>query len=738
MTFTVRRISAIFVLVVLVLGATLVAPAVARADEAQSPLSGETEPEDLAAAVDGVVDHGTVDDGTASGPDLTGTAPGVDLTGSDPGTERAGADLVDGAAPEAVLDEPGTDAVLDDPVTTGPQAALATPDAEVPQAAAALGIGQGAQALRISRGIEHSLYVDGAGQVWAWGSNARGQLGNGTFVSSTVPVRVDQTGVLAGVRVVQVVAGAEHSMALGADGRVFTWGSSAGGVLGDGGTTNRPSPVVVRGLLDGRRIVQIEAGGLGTNFTGGASADRSFAVGDDGRLFAWGSGTHGALGTGATSGSQLVPALVGGALTSLRVVQVSTSQLTTVALTDDGRIFTWGERRSGSFGNGNQADDTIAVPTALSMTGVIAGSKIVQVSAGKLRTTALSDTGELFTWGAGANGALGTGSMTNALVPVRVDSTLLRARGIVPAQVSSGYDTVGVLGTGGELVAWGRGDNGQFGNGTTTSSALPVGLDPAGVLSGVRIVQYSQRYQGALVLTDDGRLFSWGFGALGNGTTATYSTTPTAVGVPRVTEHPQSLEVLLGAPASFRAAATGTPVGWAVRWQSSTDGASWTDVPGATADTLTIAQATLTDGGMQLRAVYSNAFGETATEPATLTVLAPPVVTVHPPEHVRSLAWLEVSLVAEATGSAPMTVRWETSDDSGATWAVVDGATATTYSFTAASAQDGRLVRAVFVNAHGSATTTHTELEVVRGLAGAQLGVAPSARLVESLTGATS
>lgn len=612
--------------------------------------------------------------------------------------------------------------------------------AGAPADPAALSFARGSVSPNISRGLSHSLYLDPDGQVWAWGLNTSGQLGNGSSVSSPDPVKVTMTGALAGVQVVQVAAGTHHSMALGADGHVYTWGSGATGSIGDGARADRPLPVRVGGVLEARQIVKIEAGGV--NVGQAASAvDRSFAVDQEGRVYAWGSGNNGALGIGLGTEQQLVPAVVGGALASLRVIQVSTSHLTTVALTDDGRIFSWGLREaSGSFGNGAETSANVDVPTALNKTGAIAGARIVQVAAGASRSTALSDSGELFTWGHGGYGALGTGSTDHALVPVRVDATLFGPTGVTPVLLSSGYNTTGVLGAGGELLTWGRGQTGQLGNGGGVEVLRPTPVDLSGALAGARVVQYSQRYNGALALTEDGRLVSWGEGAsgqLGDGSTVSRRS-PTAVGAPRVTKHPQNLDIALGAPAVLTAVAVGVAEQWAVRWQSSTDGVVWTDIPGATDDALTIPQVTQTDDGAQLRAVYSNAFGETASEPATLTVLRPPVVTVHPPEHLRSLAWLEVTLVAEATGSAPMTVRWETSDDSGATWAVVDGAAATTCSFTAASAHDGRLVRAVFVNAQGSAATTHTELEVVRGVSRARLGVTPSSRLVESLVGATS
>ena len=141
-----------------------------------------------------------------------------------------------------------------------------TTDRAAPAQVAGLG---GVVAVAAGPNFSLAAGADG-GTVWAWGANGFGQLGDGTTTWRRTPVRV---GGLAGV--VAVAAGAAHSLALGADGTVWAWGGNYQGELGDGTTVDRAAPARVAGLAG---VVGIAAG---TSF--------SLALGADGTVWAWGS-----------------------------------------------------------------------------------------------------------------------------------------------------------------------------------------------------------------------------------------------------------------------------------------------------------------------------------------------------------------------------------------------------------------------------------------------------------------
>ena len=81
------------------------------------------------------------------------------------------------------------------------------------------------------------------GELWTWGSNRHGQLGDGTVNSHSAPAPVSYlTGATA------VAAGGSHSLAVRSDGTAWAWGSNGWVQLGDGTGTNRSTPAQVKGL----------------------------------------------------------------------------------------------------------------------------------------------------------------------------------------------------------------------------------------------------------------------------------------------------------------------------------------------------------------------------------------------------------------------------------------------------------------------------------------------------------
>ncbi len=182
--------------------------------------------------------------------------------------------------------------------------------------------------------------------------------------------------------------------------------------------------------------------------------------------------------------------------------------------------------------------------------------------------------------------------------------------------------------------------------------------------------------------------------------------------VPVVTTQPVSVTRIEGEAATFTAAAEGTPAP-SVQWQVSTDqGTTWApDIidAGNKTDTLTVASVTLAQSGDEYRALFTNGAGSQTSEPATLTVHAPPAVTLNPVSATVT-AGEAVTFTAAASGVPTPTVQWQVSTDQGTTWAA-DTADAgnRTDTLTVASvtlAQSGNEYRAVFTNGVGKSATS--------------------------------
>jgi alpha-tubulin suppressor-like RCC1 family protein len=138
----------------------------------------------------------------------------------------------------------------------------------------------------------HSLF-DAGGHVYACGRNSAGELGNGTTKDATTPTQVVG---LPHEPVRALVSSWQGSGALMANGSYYDWGYNAGGQLGDGSTINSSVPVKVALPAP---VSQVSQGG--SQPTNG----QSLALLSNGTLWAWGDGSYGQLGNGSTSGSSL-------------------------------------------------------------------------------------------------------------------------------------------------------------------------------------------------------------------------------------------------------------------------------------------------------------------------------------------------------------------------------------------------------------------------------------------------
>jgi hypothetical protein len=163
---------------------------------------------------------------------------------------------------------------------------------------------------------------------------------------------------------------------------------------------------------------------------------------------------------------------------------------------------------------------------------------------------------------------------------------------------------------------------------------------------------------------------------------------------PVITTNPTDQTVILGNSVSFAATATGNPSP-SVQWQSSSDGTTWSNIPGATSTTYSFTPAS-GDNGKQFRAIFSNSLGSATTTAATLVVYYGPTITLQPVQQ-SVIAGEPVTFSAAAEGNSAPTMHWEVSTDNH-NWSDLPGETSSPLTFTAQSTDDGKYYRAYFVN----------------------------------------
>ncbi len=251
------------------------------------------------------------------------------------------------------------------------------------------GSGQGLHADQVSLGWSFVMAMDADGNVYTWGYDNYGQLGNGTATGehSTIyaadPARVpDPEDTSKTFKTTQVSAGANHALAISQDGTLWAWGYNYRGQLGDGTTTSRPSPTQI-GKPTKAKVTQISAG-----------AYHSLAVDQSGTAWAWGWNINSQLGTNNSDFYQPAPTLVsppagqGSAGTGLATARITAGWNHSMAVGQDGNAYAWGDNASGQLGTGSDTTP-ISTPTQVTLNSLlITGVSFDQAAVGSLQQNA--------------------------------------------------------------------------------------------------------------------------------------------------------------------------------------------------------------------------------------------------------------------------------------------------------------------------------------------------------------
>lgn len=254
----------------------------------------------------------------------------------------------------------------------------------------------------IGAGHAHSLALSSTGEVFAWGSDSEGQVGDNGGTGSNVHLPTPVMGLLAGKRIIAVSAGYEFSLALSDQGKLYAWGENAQGQLGEGFTNARSSePVAVTGL-DSVVIVAVDAGN-----------DHSLALDDSGKIYAWGYNDGGQVGNGTTVDAS-TPVLISGPWGAKKIIAISAGGFHSLAVAEDGKVYAWGHNNFGQLGTGDTTDHNAPVQvTALD------GMDVVGVEAGFWKSSfAWTRDNKVFSWGANDKGQL-----ARATTPANSSST---------------------------------------------------------------------------------------------------------------------------------------------------------------------------------------------------------------------------------------------------------------------------------------------------------------------------
>ncbi|MBX7210334.1 MAG: cadherin-like beta sandwich domain-containing protein [Verrucomicrobiaceae bacterium] len=320
--------------------------------------------------------------------------------------------------------------------------------------------------IAVAAGSSHTLAVKADGSVWAWGANGAGQLGTNTSTGSNVPVQVKGEGGVGFLTGCTAVAAREQfSLALKSDGTVWAWGYNSGGVLGVSSATldKRLTPAQVPGLSG---ITAIAAGN-----------SVCLALKADGTVMAWGGSSYGAMGDGFMLSWHFTPAPVqvaGGApLTGITAIAMGGENISGdfgVALKNDGNVWVWGNARTvdDSRYPKTQAVRLTTFPSDTTTAIAVGGNQILMKQTdGRLNSMVVSNVNQYF----GTQG-LGTSSLAPAPTAVRTPDGSQFLSGV--ASFAAGAEHSVARMNDGTVLTWGRGWDGALGTGDTIERLLPT------------------------------------------------------------------------------------------------------------------------------------------------------------------------------------------------------------------------------------------------------------------------
>lgn len=417
----------------------------------------------------------------------------------------------------------------------------------------------------ISCGKHHSISLDSAGKVWAWGDNSCGQLGSGDLETRSRP---NMAAAYTSFTTVKTDLSLDSSHAVDSNGKLWSWGDS-NNILA------LPVPLDVSGSPSGTKFLRkipeevighvsfIDLALCVTNACGVRVSDKSlwtwgdsalingtsfryspkyaykfrnsysmreqaisiFANGNSSGLFhyydepwVWGSNAYGMLGTGSTVSKNSPVSVMTtntGNYYGNKYIEACFGKENSYFIRYDNMLFSCGRNNYGQLGDNSIVNQSIPV-------SVLGNIKFISISSGLDYAIGIDPDGIAWAWGSNSYGQLGTGDMTNYSSPMSV-------AGGIPFQkiVCGSYSSIGLDASGVPWV-WGRNNYGQLGTGDIASYSSPVL-----VIGGLSFNDVATCLNHSLAIDNSGKLWAWGrnnFGQLGDGTTNDSSSPVSVIG----------------------------------------------------------------------------------------------------------------------------------------------------------------------------------------------------------------
>ena len=365
---------------------------------------------------------------------------------------------------------------------------------------------------QVEVGLKHSCVLSESGNVYCWGADSYGQLGDNYWSNAWTPVQVLKGGSVDGdndgtylSNIKSITSGDYHTCAVSNNNNVYCWGYNVYGQLGDGSTTSRYTPVqvlkgaAVSGDNDGTYLSNMKSISAGRYYT--------CAVSNNNRLYCWGRNDWGQLGDGSDDDKTTPVRVVEGEMIHdpdvgidgyhSNIKSVSAGDTHTCAVSNNNNIYCWGANFYGQLGDNSTTSSytPVWVFKGEAASGDTEGTFLTNINsivANQSHTCAVSNNNNVYCWGWNRNGQLGDNSTTNSSTPVRIlkgeavsgdnDGTYLTSIDSISGGQYQNHNCA--VSNNGNIYCWGDNNIGQLGDNSTTDRYTPVRVLKGEAVSG--------------------------------------------------------------------------------------------------------------------------------------------------------------------------------------------------------------------------------------------------------------
>lgn len=271
--------------------------------------------------------------------------------------------------------------------------------------------------VEVACGRSHSLLKNKAGEIFSLGNNSFGQCGRPIvekedYFASKKVHKIDSLP----NDIKQITCGQDHSLFLSNTGELYSCGWGADGQTGLGDFENHWNPKRLEGDLKGCNIVKVAS-----------TADTVLALDCEGNVFGWGNTEYAQFRTLANVESEQsnVPKYLKITQVSGKIIDIAAAGTMCAVLNDQGQVYVWGFGLLGKGPTVDQSSVPSMIPQSLFGKNIYnPDTKVVKIYAGLSHFAAISDSGDLYTWGKNRGGELGFVHSMDQSFPMRVNMNM--------------------------------------------------------------------------------------------------------------------------------------------------------------------------------------------------------------------------------------------------------------------------------------------------------------------------